>query len=291
MFNWFRKNITKEDIRSVSLLVTGFIILLFLPDKMLGPYALFNPYKTWLMVLIISGISFSGYVSIRLFGSRNGILMTGVLGGLISSTAVSISLSGIAKEHPNHSSSFAAGIVMACTLMFLRVLFEVFVLDIELARILLPIFVSAALLGALYGFYLYSGSNHFNIDPQTTESMQNPLQISTSLKFGLLFGLIYGVIKVASLKYGDVGVYVVSALSGVSDVDAITLSLSTMAKEGTLDMQVALLGIAIASAVNTVVKSIVVYWIGGLRVGNMMLKYSLIVLAAMGGGMLFLIYL
>ena len=289
MINWFRQHISKEDIRSLLLLSAGFFILSLLPDAMLGPYAIFNPYKTWLMVLIISGISFAGYVSIRIFGSRNGVLMTGVLGGLISSTAVSISLSGIAKEHSEHSSSFAAGIIMACTLMFLRVLFEVFVLDAELAWKLLPMFVGAALSGALYGFYLYHGSQHFSIDPQKTEYMKNPLQISTSLKFGILFGLIYGVIKVASVEYGDIGVYVVSALSGVSDVDAITLSLSTMAKDGTLVMQVSLLGITIASAVNTVVKTAIVYWIGGLKVGNMMLRYSLIVLTAMGAGVFYAI--
>ena len=281
---WFKEHITQEDVRSLFLLTAGFVILYFLPDVMMGPYALFNPYKTWFMVMIIAGISFTGYVAIRVLGSRNGILMTGALGGLISSTAVSISLSGIAKSHRQQSKSFAAGIVMACTLMFIRVLFEVIVLDVSLVGRLLPAFGGAALLGGLYGVYLYRGSEHFTIDPQKTEYMQHPLQVSTSLKFGLLFGLIYGVIKVVSVHYGDIGVYVVSGLSGITDVDAITLSLSTMAHDETLVTEVALFGIALASAVNTVVKTIIVYWIGGVEVGSLMLRYSLIVLMAMGVG-------
>ena len=284
MISWLKKHITQEDIRSLFLLTAGFLILYFLPDEMMGPYAIFNPYKTWFMVMIISGISFSGYVAIRVLGSKNGILMTGALGGLISSTAVSISLSGIARSHRQHSKSFAAGIVMACTLMFIRVLFEVIVLDVSLLGRLLPAFAGAALLGGLYGVYLYRGSEHFTIDPQKTEYMKNPLQISTSLKFGLLFGLIYGLIKVVSVHFGDIGVYLVSGLSGITDVDAITLSLSTMAHDETLVTQVALLGVALASAVNTVVKTIIVYWIGGVEVGTLMLRYSLIVLVTMGVG-------
>ncbi len=282
MINWYKKYITQEDIRSLFLLTAGFVVLYFLPDTMMGPYSLFNPYKTWFMVMIISGISFTGYVAIRVLGSKNGILMTGALGGLISSTAVSISLSGIAKSHRQQSKSFAAGIVMACTLMFVRVLLEVTVLDVPLLGRLLPAFGGAALLGGLYGVYLYRGSEHFTIDPQKTVYMKNPLQISTSLKFGLLFGLIYGVIKVVSVHYGDIGVYMVSCLSGITDVDAITLSLSTMAHDEALVIKVALLGIALASAVNTVVKTIMVYWIGGMEVGNLMLGYSLIVLSTMG---------
>jgi len=282
MIDWFKKHITQEDIRALSLLMGGFFILYLLPDTMIGPYAIFNPYKTWFMVMVISGISFSGYVAIRTLGSKNGILMTGALGGLISSTAVSISLSGIAKSHKKQSKSFAAGIIMACTLMFIRVLFEVLVLDISLLSRLLPAFAGAALLGGLYGVYLYRGSEHFSIDPQKTEYMKNPLQISTSLKFGLLFGLIYGVIKVVSVHFGDIGVYLVSGLSGISDVDAITLSLSAMAHDETLATEVALLGITLASAVNTVVKTMMVYWIGGVEVGTLMLRYSLIVLVTMG---------
>ena len=284
MIDWFQKHITQEDLHAFLLLAGGFFILYFLPDMMIGPYAMFNPYKTWFMVMIISGISFAGYVAIRVLGSKNGILMTGALGGLISSTAVSISLSGIAKSHRQHSKSFAAGIIMACTLMFIRVLLEVIILDISLLSRLLPAFAGAALFGALYGIYLYRDSEHFTIDPKKTEYMKNPLQISTSLKFGLLFGLIYGMIKVVSVHFGDIGVYLVSGLSGITDVDAITLSLSTMAHDETLVIQVALLGIALASAVNTVVKTIIVYYIGGVEVGTLMLRYSLIVLITMGMG-------
>jgi len=291
MMLWLKKHITEEDLRSTALLLAGFSFLFFLPDKMIGPYALFNPYKTWLMVMIISGISFTGYVAIRLFGSRSGVLMTGALGGLISSTAVAVSLSGIAKVHLHHSKNFAAGMVMASTLMFLRVLFEAFVLDVQLGWKLLPLFSAAALLGGFYGLYLYRGSEHFHIDAATTDYMKHPLQISTSLKFGLIFGLIYGLVKVVSLHYGDIGVYLLAALSGITDVDAITLSLSTMAHDETLVMTVALFGITIASAVNTIVKNLIVYWIGGVRVGNVMLIYTFIVLTAMGLASLFAVQL
>jgi len=236
------------------------------------------------MVLIIAGISFVGYLAIRILGSRNGVLVTGMAGGLISSTAVAISLSGISKHHPAQARTFAAGIIMACTLMFLRVLLEAFVIDVYLGWKLLPIFLFAALFGGAYGLYLYRGSEHFVIDTQNTDFMMHPLQISTSLKFGLLFGIIYGVIKLVANNYGDLGVYVVSALSGVTDVDAITLSLAAMAQDKTLIMLVSMWGITIASSINTMIKTGIVYWISGVKVGNLLLTYSLIVFVSMGMG-------
>ncbi len=284
MTNWLKIHITMTDIRSVLLLLAGVAFLFMLPDAMIGPYALFNPYKTWLMTLIIAGISFVGYLAIRIFGSRNGVILTGALGGLISSTAVAISLSGIAKEHPSQIKTFASGVIMACTLMFLRVLVEASIIDMTLAWKLLPLYLLAAILGAGYGLFLYRGSEHFEIDATATDFMRHPLQISTSLKFGLLFGLIYGMIHLVADHYGDIGVYVVAALSGVTDVDAITLSLATTAQEHNVHLFVALWGITIASLVNTFAKTIIVYWVSGIAMGNMLLRYSLISMMGMAIG-------
>ena len=258
---------------------------MLLPDRMVDPYGLFNPYKTWFMTLIIASISFVGYLAMRLLGSRNGVLVTGMAGGLISSTAVAISLSTFAREHHEQSRSFVSGIAMASTLMFLRVLLEVYLVDPSLFTMVLLPFMLAALSGGIYAYYLYYSSDAVVIDVSENAYMQHPLQISTSLKFGLLFGLIYGVIKVVSNHYGDEGVYLVSALSGVTDVDAITLSLSAMASDTTLPLLVTLIGISLASAVNTVVKTGIVIYNGGKSSTPYIVVYMVIVLSAMGLGL------
>jgi len=285
LVSWFKKHVTAVDIRSVLLLLTALSILMVLPDRMVDPYGLFNPYKTWFMTLIIATISFVGYLAMRIFGSRNGLLVTGLAGGLISSTAVAISLSSLSHEHTEQSRSFVAGIAMASTLMFFRILLEVYVVDHDLTSLAASPLLMAAVAGGGYAIYLYATSSLVSIDVTQSAYMHHPLQISTSLKFGLLFGLIYGMIKLISNHYGETGVYLVSALSGVTDVDAITLSLASMASDTTIPSAVAVIGISLASMVNTVIKTGIVIYNGGRDTMVHIVIYMSISLTAMATGL------
>ncbi len=275
--------ISHTDINAVILLlVMSFIILPILPDEMVGPYKIFNPYKTWLMAVIIAAISFIGYVAIKILGQKHGVFLTGAAGGLISSTAVSISLSQMFDKRYRLLNNYAGGIAIACTFMYIRVLFEAFVIYPDLAFRLMPAYLGAALTGLLFSYYLYKHSVSADISFENPSISKNPLELSEALKFGLLFGIIYGAIAFVQTRYGNIGVYIVSFLSGITDVDAITLSLSQLAKDDKLSKIASMNGIVIASVTNSLVKLFIVYMLGGYKLGVKMTYFFILTLSVMG---------
>jgi uncharacterized membrane protein (DUF4010 family) len=287
----FESHISSTDINAVILLLAmSFIILPILPDEMVGPYKLFNPYKTWLMAVIIAGISFVGYIAIKVFGHKHGVFLTGAAGGLISSTAVTISLSKMFQNRYELINNYAGGIAIAWTFMYLRVLFEVFIIYPELSMRLAPAYLGATISGLLYSYYLHKNSKSTTINLDNPEISKNPLQLSEAIKFGLLFGIIYGAIAFVETRYGNIGIYFVSFFSGVSDVDAITLSLSQLAKDGKVDEIASIIGVVIASVTNAFIKLGIAYGIGGVKFGWRMTQFLILTLSAMGVG-LFIEYL
>ncbi|MEJ2500754.1 MAG: MgtC/SapB family protein [Campylobacterales bacterium] len=226
----FESHLSSTDINAaILLLAMSFIVLPVLPNEMIGPYELFNPYKTWLMAVIIAAISFVGYAAIKLLGPKRGIFITGAAGGLVSSTAVSISLSKMFEKQFQFINNYAGGVAVACTFMYLRVLFEAAVIHPALAKALAPAYVAASAIGIVFSYFLYNRSHTADIHFEEQAIAKNPLQLSEALKFGLLFGVIYGAIAFTQGRFGDIGVYIVSFISGITDVDAITLSLSELA--------------------------------------------------------------
>ncbi len=281
------RHIGMTDIHAVTLLLAmTFVILPVLPDRMVDPWHLFNPYKTWMMAVIIAAISFIGYVAIKVLGQKHGVFLTGAAGGLISSTAVSITLSQMFQKQWDLINNYAGGIAIACTFMYLRVLFEAFVIDPTLAGHLAPAYLGATVTGLLFSGWLYRHAREEHIALTNDAITRNPLQLSEAIKFGLLFGIIYGAITLVQNRYGDLGVYLVSFFSGLTDVDAITLSLSQMTQEGKLTETAAMYGVAIASATNSVVKLGIVFVLGGRKLGWRMSLYFLVTLGAMGLGLL-----
>ena len=279
-------HISPTDIHAVTLLLAmSFVVLPVLPDEMVGPYHLFNPYKTWLMAVIIAGISFVGYVAIKVLGQKHGVFLTGAAGGFISSTAVSISLSKMFRRQMPLLNNYAGGIAIACTFMYLRVLFEAFVIHPELAWRLAPAYLGAAVAGLGFSYWLYTHSGAAEITLENDAIAKNPLQLSEAIKFGILFGIIYGAIAFVQTRYGDIGVYIVAFFSGLTDVDAITLSLSEMAKEGKLAANASMNGIVIASVTNSLVKLGIVYWLGGARLGWRLTQFFVLTLGVMAAGL------
>ncbi len=277
----FERHISPTDINSVVLLlVMTFVILPILPDRFIDPYGLFNPYKTWLMAVVIASISFIGYVAVKLFGHKHGLFLTGAAGGLISSTAVTITLSKMFASQKRMVEAFGAGIAIACTFMFIRVLFETFLINPQLALKLTPAYVGATLSGLFFVYRLYKRVQEPSIELQHKSLSTNPLQLSEAIKFGLLFGIIYGAVKVVETKYGEIGVYVISFLSGISDVDAITLSLSEMAKRA-LPSSVAMGGIVIASITNSLVKLALSFYLGDRFLGKRLALFFILTLGSM----------
>ncbi|MRI82934.1 MAG: MgtC/SapB family protein [Nitratiruptor sp.] len=274
-----RRYLAPQDMEAITLLlVMSYVILPLLPDRLIGPYHLFNPYKTWLMAILIATISFVGYMAMKLFGDRYGIFVTGAAGGLVSSTAVTIGLSRLYLTRGGSVAAYAGGIAIASTFMYLRVFIESAIINPALARQLAIPYLLASILGLGYSFWLYRQAATTRVTVGGLET--NPLQLKEAIKFALLFGLIYGAVEFVRHRYGAMGIYAISFLSGLSDVDAITLSLAQMAKEG-LSSWTAISGIVIASATNSLVKLALTFWIGGGRLGWEVGKFFLITLAGM----------
>jgi len=273
------EQISPPDITSATLfLVMTFVVLPLLPDKMIGPFQMFNPYKTWLMVVLIAGISFVGYIAIKILGNKRGVYLTGIFGGLVSSTAVSITLSKLYTLQQKYLKNFAGGIAIASTIMYIRVLAETAVFNSDLAKSLALPYISATIAGLVFVVYLYKNEMIYKVEHIAVTN--NPLELSEALKLGLLFGIIFGSIGIFQSKFGDSGVYVISFLSGLTDVDAITLSLSQLAKVK-ISENTAMYGIMIATVVNSIVKLGIVFILGGRKLGMHMAIFYVLSIGAM----------
>lgn len=246
--------LTRDDINAaLELAVISAIVLPVLPNESFfaPPFDVLNPFKIWLMVVFISGISFLGYIAIKLVGPKQGIGITGFLGGLVSSTAVTLSFSQRSKRDINLAKPFALAITIAWTVMFTRILVEVGVIHTELLKVVWIPIVAAGGSGLLYCIYLF-----FSQRASETGDVEfsNPFDLSAAIKFGLLYGLVLLVSRAAQMYFGDTGLFLSSILSGLADVDAITLSVSEMSKSGGLELHTASRAIVMAAMSNTIVK-------------------------------------
>jgi len=273
------EQITPPDITSAILfLAMTFVVLPLLPNEMIGPFNMFNPYKTWLMVVLVAGISFLGYVAIKILGNKRGVYLTGIFGGLVSSTAVSITLSKLYVLKQEYLKNFVGGIAIASTIMYIRVLAETAVFNSSLAKSLALPYISATIAGLVFVVYLYKNETVHKVEHIAVTN--NPLELSEALKLGLLFGIIFGSIGIFQSKFGDSGIYVISFLSGLTDVDAITLSLSQLAKVKISELT-AMYGIMIATIVNSIVKLGIVFVLGGRKPGMLMAIFYLLSIGSM----------
>ena len=260
----FVRHLTHEDIfGALKLAVISAIVLPILPDHMFGPppFDIFNPFKLWLFVVFISGISFVGYVLIKIAGPNKGIGLTGILGGLASSTAVTLSFAGRSHENRELARPFALAIIIAWTVMFLRVLAAVAFLNVNLVRPILLPFGACVATGLACCAFLYFA--------QRTEkhrhevAFDNPFELGLAIKFGLLFALILLFSRAMQVYFGDVGVYFSSFLSGLADVDAIAFSMAKLSRVvGGLDPAIAARAIVLAAVANTLVKGGIVLFTG-----------------------------
>jgi uncharacterized membrane protein (DUF4010 family) len=259
----FVKHLTHEDVSaSLKLAVITAIVLPILPNRPFGspPFDIFNPLKLWLFVVFISGISFVGYVLIKVAGAKKGIGLTGLLGGMASSTAVTLSFTAKSRERQDLSKPFALAITVAWTVMFVRVLAVVAVLNIALVKpILLPIAGSIAA-GLLCCAFLYRAGK---TDHRHDVAFANPFELGLAIKFGLLFALILLFSRATQVYFGDNGVYASSFLSGMADVDAIAFSMARLSRGiGGIDPLIASRAIVLAAVANTLVKGCIVLFTG-----------------------------
>ena len=220
---WTR-NFTTGDLRAtLQFVAISGVILPLVPDRAMGPYGGFNPYSTWLMVVLISGIGFTGYVTMRVLGARAGIVVTSLLGGLASSTATTLAFSRRSREDEALSLHYAFAISTACTVMLPRVAVVIAVLNPALARAVTPGLALMALPAVVFGaWFLWRGSGRGAA--VTAPAMHNPLSLRTAIKFALLYAAFAFLVKAATQLDWDRGLLPLSFVSGLTDMDAIALS-------------------------------------------------------------------
>ncbi|PEN11460.1 hypothetical protein CRI94_15620 [Longibacter salinarum] len=260
----FAKTISREDVfATLKFAVITAVILPILPQQGYGPppFDVLVPYDVWLIVILISGISFLGYVAIQVVGARRGVGLTGILGGLASSTAVTLSLAQRSRDAPSLARSFSMGVVLAWTVMFLRVLVEVAAVNVSLLRVVgIPILAMMAA-GILYAVYLYMAHDS-GAESDATE-MKNPFRLTPAITFGILYAVILVATSAAQNYFGDAGIYVTSLVSGLADVDAITLSMARLSgPAGDVEAETAARAIVIGAAANTLLKGGIVFFTG-----------------------------
>ncbi|WAE51147.1 MgtC/SapB family protein [Stutzerimonas frequens] len=244
---------------ALKMLFISVVLLPTLPNQGYGPWQALNPYTTWMMVVLIAGIGFAAYVAIRVLGTRHGLLVTALLGGIVSSTAMTITLARL--NAPKLRAALAAGLLATSALMFPRVLLEVGLVNpLLLSGLTLPLACAGAIyaIGALF-YYLRAART---ADDNPEPLLKNPFELGPALRFAALLVLILLLVEGARRWLGDAGIYLVSLIAGLTDVDAITLSLASKARDG-LSHEVAARGIVFAALSNSLVKAMLIAVIGG----------------------------
>jgi uncharacterized membrane protein (DUF4010 family) len=273
---------TDEMYALLRFVVMALLIFPFLPDDNYGPYGTLNPREIGLVVLMISGLGFVGYTLMRVFGAGRGTLLTGIIGGLVSSTLVTWVLSRKSRTPASPDSLYASAILAASAIMIGRVLLWVFLFNKDiLAALVLPVTLMLAF-AAVMAWLAYR-QNDIAGNDKTRIPLGKPLELTQAFFFALLYSAIVVIIPYADAYWGKGGILVTSGLAGLTDVDAITISLSKTSSLS-IPVQVARNAILIAVMVNTVVKFMIAFFAGspGLR-RRLAIGYGVVLAAGIAG--------
>ena len=305
----FAKNLTREEIfGALKFFIISAVMLPILPNKNYSPMDwnfistlaerstfisgeflskldVFNFYHLWLMVVFVSGIAFIGYVLTKTIGAKKGFILTGFLGGLMSSTALTTSFAIESKKNPKLLYPLVVGIIIACSTMFFRILFEVSVLNFDLViNLFIPLIVMGCV-GYMAAYYLFRKIKDGEITI-SRDDLKSPFSIKPALGFGFLFLAVMFFSKLFTLTLGNSGIYLLSFISGITDVDAITISLAGLSTAGSVSLHVATIGIVLAAISNTIFKAGFCYVLGSKKLSNMIF-YSFGLILIVGSILLF----
>ena len=273
LHHWLERIEEKELIAGLKLLVMTLVLLPVLPNKGYGPFEALNPYRLWLMVVLISAFSFVGYIAMRMMSERRGLIAAAVAGGLVSSTAVTVSHSKMARDNPGDARLFGGTVVIASAIMYLRIPVVTSIVMPSLGlKVAAPMVCGAIACLAISAVFLHKAKT---TGQETGLEVTNPLEFSIALRFGLFLAVIALAAQAVNHWFGSSGVYALAGVSGLSDVDPITLSLAQMAGKS-LTASTAIIGISIATFANMVTKTVISV-VGG---GNALARYTVPAMAA-----------
>jgi len=282
------RKIGAEDLYAgLKLLIASFIVLPLLPNRTIDPLEVLNPYKLWLLVILISAISLVGYIAVRVLGTRRGTALTGVFGGLVSSTAVTLAFARQSMQRSARKGGLdvlAAGILLAWVVMPIRILVEIAVVYAPLLPRLAAPLAAMGIVTVGLAFWLLRRGAGEQAPGESEVKLSNPFSLTAAFKFALLFTLVLVVVGLVERYLPTQGLYVVAAMAGLTDVDAITLTLAGRARD-TQDATIATSGIMIAAFANTLTKAGLVAALGAAPLRLLLLTSAGAIILA-GGAVL-----
>jgi len=272
----------------MQFVLVTFVVLPVLPDRTYGPLAVFNPFTAWLMVVLIVGISLAGYLVYRFVGPRAGALTGGILGGLISSTATTVSYSRLAVFSPGVPVAIAVVIVMASAVVFARVMILIGLIDVGFLSVAAPPIAVMSIVPAVLALIMWK-----RLGPEDqpvpegpggggAERHRNPTELKMALGFALIYCALLLLTAAAKENWGDRELFLIAGVSGLADVDAITVSTSQLVKAGKLAADQGWKMIVLALVVNTMFKACVSGVLAGRRLfGRILLPLGIAALAGL----------
>lgn len=272
------QRLTRTDLVSIlQFAVLSMVILPLLPNENYGPYGVLNPAQVWWMVVLISGISLAGYAALRIAGERNGTLLTGLLGGAVSSTATTLTFARNSHNNPGLAGIAAVVILLANWMVLARLAIVVAVVSPSLLPRMAVILGGGAVAG-LIGILILWHRLEAKPKPPSLQ-VENPAEIRTALTFGGLYALILFAAAWLSDLAGQQGLYGVAIVSGLTDVDAITLSSLRLFGIGNIQAEQAATVILLALLANIVFKTLLASILsGGLLIRRVLPGMSIVAL-------------
>jgi uncharacterized membrane protein (DUF4010 family) len=247
----------REYIDTLSFLALIFIIYPLLPTGSYGPFGFFEPRRIWLFVILVSGVSYVGYFLTKFTGGQRGALLTAIVGAIASTTAYTTGISQAVADAPESAVPAARYAIIANSILFPRMLLLIAVVSPKLAIAASPAFAAMMIAGLAAAMVLASAKATKKRSGVADSTFHNPFSIRPALQFGVVFTLVLLITRVAKHYAGYGGQMVVSAISGLVDVDAISLTLAGFVQAGTSPARDAVIGLTLAAGVNAIFKSAV----------------------------------
>ncbi len=262
LHRWIER-LTWAELRAGFLLgAMTFIALPLLPKSTIDPWAALNPYELWLMTILIAAVSFAGYAAVRIVGPRRGLALSAAIGGLFASTAVTLSLARLARTNLGHVRMLAGGILAAGCVMLIRVLAVTALINATLAAVLAPVLLAAAAAIGAFALVLVRADPDGSGGEEAFR-LKNPFDLAEVLKFGALLALVILATVLVRRYYGDLGLLGLAAVSGLADVDAMTLAAARLPDSSALAAN----AILVTVVVNSAAKVAYAWYAGGSRIG------------------------
>lgn len=294
--NWLHaitRRLSMQDVSAtVQFAIVTLIVLPLVPNQSFGPppFDALNPYRIWLMVVLISGLDFASWILVKSIGREHGIGLTGLLGGLVSSTATTLTFTKRSRQEPEQSASFAVAILLASLVMLGRVAVVLAVVSMTLLRVTWPAIVAMMVASLVVLVWVWRRSRAAEGEKGSAElkAEANPFELSKAVRFALLFAVVSLAARAAEVWLGDSGLYLAGALGGLTDVDAITLSMSELTSRDTERTVAAGRAVVLALVANTLVKGGISAAAGSREIAKIILPAVLIV-SAVGLAVAFLV--